>query len=471
MQTLRTIVIAFVAMLTSFRADAQDVSSHATILGGKATIYPHYSDHAGTQADTLLLKIKLDSTYTKDMGNQLTFEMNHFNLPNNPRLLNGQFTIDAAEMLPNNVFEIKLVLITDHMKAAITSDIQGYITLEGKKESFFTIELSPGHEYNPDKPFWVEVGANFDLVDNVKPDNVFAGVFFFQRDVMPIFQRAQTKVDKLSRKADASDAYTERRIKSIKKRLAKARLHDRNLLPLMRHNNLAFSAGIYESKASSYSNSSDNLDAIQYYDTTSFSTLFDNKAARYTDVGRIKTRVQSQNVGAFFSPQVRLNRGPADNNGAHIFLSLYTELQWQHIENTFDYSQLKRIAVDTVDIKGLESIPSKTETTTFNIFSHYEGFGLPVYIKTSDVNLYINPVFGMSNQPPTQDYTVLHGITQNALKREWRPFYLIQFRLSDVRYGFSLSGEVRGLIEFHSPPFFTLVLSKKFDLSKLIEFK
>jgi len=43
--------------------------------------------------------------------------------------------------------------------------------------------------YNANKPFWVEIGSNFDLVDGMEPNNFFTGVFFYKRDIRPIFYR------------------------------------------------------------------------------------------------------------------------------------------------------------------------------------------------------------------------------------------------------------------------------------------
>jgi len=54
-------------------------------------------------------------------------------------------------------------------------------------------------------------------------------------------------------------------------------------------------------------------------------------------------------------------------------------------------------------------------------------------------------------------------------KSRWNSFYLIQYRLTEMKYGITFSGEVRGLTLNGSKPAITLALSKKFDLSALLK--
>jgi len=49
----------------------------------------------------------------------------------------------------------------------------------------------------------------------------------------------------------------------------------------------------------------------------------------------------------------------------------------------------------------------------------------------------------------------------------WNPFYLIQFRLNEEKYGISFTGEVRSILLRDSKSVITISLSKKFDLSDL----
>lgn len=88
-----------------------------------------------------------------------------------------------------------------------------------------------------------------------------------------------------------------------------------------------------------------------------------------------------------------------------------------------------------------------------------------------NIHLFINPVFGLSNQP-NKNYinSLLQPTKQEEPKRKWAPFYAVQFRLNEEKYGIAFTGEVRGLLRRNNQPFVSLALSKKFDLAKFMEF-
>lgn len=79
-------------------------------------------------------------------------------------------------------------------------------------------------------------------------------------------------------------------------------------------------------------------------------------------------------------------------------------------------------------------------------------------------------MLGACNQIAASTQEVATNSNLSSVSRNWYAFYLVQFRLNEEQYGLSFSGEVRGLLKKNSPPVITLVLSKKFDLAKLIEF-
>ena len=160
----------------------------------------------------------------------------------------------------------------------------------------------------------------------------------------------------------------------------------------------------------------------------------------------------------------------------HFFVSLWAEVQWQRISNESDFSNLKRVDTFFTAPDNLDSFSQQaTQKKDIDIKTHYYGVGIPMYFKEDDVNVFFNPVFGISNQPSEEKLITVFSKREVAInndgRRRWAPFYVFQFRLNEEKYGIAFTGEVRGLLKRNSAPFVSIALSKKFDLSKFIEFQ
>ncbi len=301
------------------------------------------------------------------------------------------------------------------------------ITIPGATGSH-RVTLSQRGRYNPNQPFWVEVGSNFDLVDGLKPNNFFSGVFFFKRDIRPLFKSKGRKED-----------------------------------------NLGIFAGVFESKATA-DISEEKTVGRSYYTDQSVALKQGNNVGVFVDSGTVKTVQVSRNLGLFFSPQIRISRGGANYEGLHFFTSLWLEIQWQRISQEQDFSSLKRKDTLFVVASEINKYADKATKIESNLLSHYIGMGLPVYFKEGKTNVFFNPVIGVSNQPSANKFNEILAASGNPVSRNWKMFYVFQFRLSEEHFGISFTGEVRGLLSKGSPPFVTLALSKKFDLGKFVEF-
>ncbi len=312
----------------------------------------------------------------------------------------------------------------------LQEDAIAQIALKGD-EATHIIRLKDKSTYNPDKPFWVEIGSNFDLVDGLIPNNFFSGVFFNNRDIRTISKKNG-------------------------------------------HKNLGLFAGVYESKSVSTTREFDTVH--HYYSAQSLSLTTGDSVGVFKDSGLAKTQQVIRNISLFFSPQVRLSNGSADYNGMHFFLSLWAELQWQRISYSTDYSKLNRVDTMYVPSSNLSNYnQAESSEKNIDIKTHYLGVGFPIYFKENDVNVFFNPVFGITNQPTGQRLQQVFDKTNvdvsNLQPRRWFPFFVFQFRLNEEKYGIAFTGEVRGLTKHNSPPFVSLALTKKFDLTKFIEFQ
>ena len=132
--------------------------------------------------------------------------------------------------------------------------------------------------------------------------------------------------------------------------------------------------------------------------------------------------------------------------------------------------------------------PYKETSINYDFRSQYAGFGIPFYIKENEFNLYINSVIGVTTQrffvqgyKPNQtlihdplltdDYNAnyIKSLTFANTKNNWNSFFLFQYRLNEVVYGITFSGEIRGLILKDAKPVITLAFSKKINLSGLFK--
>jgi hypothetical protein len=424
--------------------------------GITSNLKPYYSKDAGAHIDTIHLQVVLTGkfdTAANTGNNTLNLAIEKFNLPNKPRIADSAHITfpKSAWHADGSAKDTTLIinLITESIPDSLKNDEIGHLVITGKSDNFHTLRLTNtalgfNTKYNPDKSFWVEVGANFDLIDGLEANNFYSGVFLSKRDIRPF---------SFKKKDPADD----------------------------KEKNLSIFAGVYESKSIT-SSTEQNYSLQQYYDSTSFLTSKRDTMQVYDAIGNFITRRTVRNVGLFLSPQVRLTNGSANGDGLHVFASFWAELQWQKVEEEINFNQLKKldtsympirqILIDTSNIKAGGLVKKTTDQR-----SHYIGFGLPVFLKetvnNNVVHLYVNPVFGLSSQP-TAKYLLQQSIDPikqlDAPRRCWQPFYLVQFRLNEETYGISFTGEVRGLLLSNNKPIVSLALSKKFDLSKFMEY-
>ncbi len=276
--------------------------------------------------------------------------------------------------------------------------------------------------------YWVEMGANIDLIDGIKANNFTAGVFFHKLD--------HSWGGKSNRWASFAGAYESKIISNA-----------------------------IEGKFDNYPIVNDNSyipgqhDSIQVFNYS----------------GRPRQTQTIRNWSFFYSPAYRLtgSKGSAyDDENFHLYISGWAELRYQEIETKIDNSSLILIDSTRVPISNINQYHTPGDTLVkSSVYSHYFGIGFPVYYETKKVSLFINPVLGGSNQPSgaTYDSLIADKIKPTTPGNPtWRPFYFVQFRLSEKEFGITITGEIRGLLKKNSPPQYTIALTKKFNLQKLL---
>jgi hypothetical protein len=426
-----------------------------------APLYRKASDPSTQKVYELKISVLLNGTFdtATPANNDIVFEIQNGTLSFSPLFITGinpgantiAVNIPAADWpatLANapKLYKLSLFLrIPDVTTKPVSTEV-GLVIIQGQPQSFHTLVFSNAAEpvdskYNPNKPFWVEVGANFDLIDGLRPNNPFFGVFFNKRDIRPLSFRGSPAVQQ--NKAQ---------------------------------NNLGIFAGVFESRTVTV-RQTDDFFIRTYFDNSSFISGKPDSIKLYKDAGKYAVKKSVNNIGLFFSPQLRLTAHSANEDGLHVFFSAWIELQWQQIKIQNDFTNLVRVDSQVVGMNKMDSINATTVNSVnseFDIRSHYFGIGFPIFFREDNVHLFINPVIGFSNQPTSKyfDQLQLNSKLQNATpERKWSPFYAMQFRLNEEKYGISFTGEVRGLLCRDNPPFVSLALSKKFDLKKFLEFR
>lgn len=391
-----------------------------------------------------------------------------------PVLKTTEIKIIASQLIAKikdslSVFQSNVNIEVYSVKS-FTDDEHFYISTENGNE-LYSVRVTLEGMNNPNKPFWVEVGSNFDFQDGLKPNNFFGGVFFYKRDIRPVLYRNWKTINKKLKLDSLKSINDSSKNKSMNESTRRVRLKK----ALQRSNNLAVFAGVYESKT--VSNIQDiNYFVRPYYDMKS--PIKSDSFGIFRDSGSYKKVQIVKSFGLFFSPQVRLTNGSANSVGFHVAASFWAELQWQRLSVTNDFTNMKRLDTFFIPKSRTEEFTSSQNSKEFDIRSHYFGFGLPIFFKEDNTNLFFSPIIGLSNQPTEQDINNINSSSktsfsqnESVLRRMWRPFYVFQFRLNEERYGITFTGEVRGLIIKNSSPFVSIALTKKFDLTKFIEFQ
>jgi hypothetical protein len=352
-----------------------------------------------------------------------------------PDLITKAFTISADKTLASGIY-IDSVYINFDINAQKDFGEDEYIYLSFEKNDNVrdVICFSRRGLINPNKPFWIEIGANLDLIDGLEANNFFTGVFFYKRDIKKIY--------------------------GFKKL-----------------NNISIFAGTYESKTTSDSSISKSNLSFKYFDRNAINLVRNDSFPIFTDTGSLRYRTVTKNISLFFSPSIRLTNGSANSDGLHIFASLWFEMLWSRKSIVSNGSVLNRkdtLFIPRNQLRGFDGVPVFANRY-YDYRSQYLGVGMPIYMKDNDVNLLINPIFGISNQRDISVVQTISTTTEQELflipKHIWNPFFITQFRLSEEKYGFAFTGEIRGFILKNSKPQISLALTKKFDLNKFLEFK
>ena len=416
------------------------------IPGAPINMIPEYSTSdttVDTVYKTIVVRLQLTGPFDST-DNVVTFRLlNSTALADQLTITNPTLVITKGAwdttMAHGGVYVARIFVRTLSLKDSIKNVQRNYILLAGDTANANHSQEIVLRAYDPNKPFWVELGANFDLLNGLQSNNLYGAIVMYKRDV------ARVGKD--------------------------------------RSNNLSLFGGVYEAKTVS-SEQSLNFSNFQYLSNSAFIPPAGTPGAHYQvyqDTGTVSKITSVNNLGLFISPQLRLTNGSANSDGLHVFVSVWLEVVWQRATTTFDYS--KTAFVDSFPIvpDSAQYYRYKPGTLQGDYRSQFYGVGMPIYLKEHNTNLYLNSVIGIANQvglraeylnnKPNLDEFFSGVKTTASGVIPWKPFWLFQFRLNEEKFGISFTGEVRGVIARSYKPFITLALSKKFDLSKLLEFK
>jgi len=288
---------------------------NAQLISTKLSIN-HYFGAAVNTIDTVHIQVKLSGEYDA-YANQLDFSIfdidsvssKHFQILKTPITLT-QTDWDTTMAQPNSkhILTIPLYIRTIGLNDSTNNIHYINVVLKGQKNP-----VGGGQRIkivSKEHPFWAEVGTNFDLLDKIKTNNLYAGVFGYLKDITGIN-------------------------------------HDQN--------NLSFTGGVYEAQSVTLGSSSASgfnyRDGSSTVPDTSFHTT---PYQYYKDTGKIQSTTTIKSIGLLFSPQIRLTNTPTEEAGIHLYFSLYTEMLWQRVTSTLNYAQTAK--TNTYQTGNLDSL-------------------------------------------------------------------------------------------------------------------
>ncbi|AMR34211.1 hypothetical protein A0256_23540 [Mucilaginibacter sp. PAMC 26640] len=387
--------------------------------------------------DTFTVRLKFHGKYNAD-SSQLIFAFADSAIAKTFQIVDNPVNVTADEWRKGSEGTITVPLHIKTLKAGDTLNTVQNIDLFIRGQSQINRGSQRLKVIVPDKSFWAEVGTNFDLLDKIKTNNFYAGVFGHMKDVASIGKYKK---------------------------------------------NLSFIGGVYEAQSITQSQSLASGFTYRDGNSQSFDTT-NNGFPIYSDTGRVIATTSVKSIGLLLSPQLQLTNGRLSEDGFHLSVSTYFEMLWQRITSTINYSKTARNQTQFVAANTRDTYPFKENSFEYDGRSHYFGAGLASYLKEDNYTLYINGIIGRSNQGfsitnPIRggEYFPLPGVEPYYNKllnagipvKSWNWFYVIQYRLTEATFGLTFSGEVRGLLIKGAKPVITLALSKKFDLSALLK--
>lgn len=276
--------------------------------------------------------------------------------------------------------------------------------------------------------FRIDIGTNFDFLDEVDANGIYANVLAFAPYVSTI--KYKTKNKKESKKK--------------KKRI------------YVNHEvGFGIMAGLYQNR--SITDSTSFLPST----FTSITPIIDETTAQDDTIRRfsrrrVETNITSSrldNTGLYFTPMIELQSN--ENFGA--FLGINMEVIRRKRRTELSYIQL---SIDTIEV-GPNDDPVRPRRLVERPFSetiNYEGFfglKLPMIYRIKDVDFMLIPAVGLA-------------VNNYQDRRNW--YYGFSFTVLERNSGLNLGGEIRGYFPAYAP-LINIYLSKAFNVGAIGKYK
>jgi len=379
------------------------------------------------EKDSVTFKIRLNricESYYRDKPYSVLKIPIRWNIQKNKHI-NITVKYDSKDCKKKIIFpENSFKLISGVKDSTLTLTIQNDSTINSKddyfdltltsKDTFCSninnqiVEIKEYKDYYlPDNLCNFAVGTNFDFAEGVKPQSFYAEISTFLPKLFAL----------------------------------KKSNNERGIKPF------GIYGGIYQNRNLSPDSSSLSI--------LSYSKLkINGDSIGFRETLQRKPVVEINNVGLYFGLTYHVLETSQNDLKFNAYISFHTELIHQQRTTTFTY---KTISIDTLllnqipnNARPIDKIKNINEINN----NYYVGFGIPIQIKTDNIEFNFRPTFGSS------------WVTREDLKS----FYLYQFSITEKKYGISIGGEYRGIFG-EKETLISISLSKLFSLSKLLEYK
>lgn len=220
-------------------------------------------------------------------------------------------------------------------------------------------------------------------------------------------------------------------------------------------------AGIFKNNNSRTLDESRRLEVLtNIVSTTSDSITFVTKRVENVP------NVSIENLGLYFEFLIKM----VEDNNFSAHLALHFELIQRKESYTFTSRDLFNLGESTISIDSLaNNQPLQLQLSQPNSYikryvDTYYGVGLPMSYVNNDKSFeaFFNPILGIGAPG-------LNVINPKSNETQIKAFGLFQFSLIERKFGIKLSGEVRKYINYFQEPIISVNLSKKIDLSKILD--
>lgn len=188
---MKSALIFFLYSFIPFFLSAQNQTSAVIFKNDMTIIHPIYFKDS-TRAEKIELTFYRNSAPDSGTVDTVVLKMENYRFFK-PSFISSPTIIvknwDVVKDSSNTTISHKetIYVTNKNIPDSINLDAISYIKIEGDKtNTSHEIRLTEKGLYNSASNFWMEAGANFDLLEGVTANNLYGGIYMFEKDIVKV---------------------------------------------------------------------------------------------------------------------------------------------------------------------------------------------------------------------------------------------------------------------------------------------